>query len=504
MDCERVRQRLHELIEAVPDRTAPSTSKFDGVNQVLESWLGFPARKVRAVWVSKPGNFDVRMRQPGMLRDRPALAVAIFPVAEDIERCFDQAARVVLPGGNVENVAMCAQDRGGRWTISYVVGPSSPVAGAIVSCFHAEHRSTGVGVSEVRRSPAGAIASLPLIVDDRVRRMVRLAIASAPAVMLVGPPGTGKSTLIKQVVDEISASPQLFGFSEAPTTRWVTPEEGWTTRELIGGETVDERARLRFRPGRVLDAIRANDWLVLDEANRADMDRIFGGLLTWLAGQDVQIGRASSEVAAAPVVLAWGHAAQSDTEGVDRLEADHVGSDPIVFRAGREWRLLGTYNALDAQRVFRFGQALGRRFVRVPIPAAPSDRFAEILEPEVRDLPHGVAIRIAGLYSAHQAAGVPLGPAIFLWLPSYIRAGLSLRFEGLYEEEPVRHTDDAAPPAASDSELDSLTAEAYVSAAGVWLRTLEDEQLAALGREVTKVVADEEWNWILEMLPILG
>ena len=63
----------------------------------------------------------------------------------------------------------------------------------------------------------------------------------------------------------------------------MTPEEGWTTRDLLGGETVDDNGNLRFRPGHVLEAIRDDRWLVLDEANRADMDKIFGGLLTFLS-----------------------------------------------------------------------------------------------------------------------------------------------------------------------------------------------------------------------------
>ena len=40
----------------------------------------------------------------------------------------------------------------------------------------------------------------------------------------------------------------------------------------------------------------------------------------------------------------------------------------LEYAAGSEWRVLGTYNAVDAQRVFRMGQALSRRFKHVPVP----------------------------------------------------------------------------------------------------------------------------------------
>ena len=46
--------------------------------------------------------------------------------------------------------------------------------------------------------------SVPVEVDDRIRRMVRLAIAAYPAMILVGPPGTGKTALLHDILDEIA------------------------------------------------------------------------------------------------------------------------------------------------------------------------------------------------------------------------------------------------------------------------------------------------------------
>ena len=97
---------------------------------------------------------------------------------------------------------------------------------------------------------------------------------------------------------------------------------------LVGGETIAD-GHLRFRPGHVLSAIHGNEWLVLDEANRADMDKIFGGLLTWLSGQKVELGRASTGLDAPTVVLEWARDEEdSRVEGWNRLE-DASGSDPL-------------------------------------------------------------------------------------------------------------------------------------------------------------------------------
>ena len=131
--------------------------------------------------------------------------------------------------------------------------------------------------------------------------------------------------------------------------------------------------------GRVLEAIRDDCWLVLDEANRADMDKIFGGLLTWLSDSHVVLGQAATNLQAPTVELDWASQPESFVapERLAQLEAPTPSGEPIVFLTGDEWRLLGTYNAQDAQRVFRFGQALGRRFARVPIPAPDPGRSSE-------------------------------------------------------------------------------------------------------------------------------
>ncbi len=41
----------------------------------------------------------------------------------------------------------------------------------------------------------------------RVQRMVEVAIASSRAVLLVGPPGTGKTEILEQVVDKMDRDP---------------------------------------------------------------------------------------------------------------------------------------------------------------------------------------------------------------------------------------------------------------------------------------------------------
>jgi hypothetical protein len=312
--------------------------------------------------------------------------------------------------------------------------------------------------------------------------MLRSAVASSKAIMLVGPPGTGKSTLIEEMVAEATADPAAYGLSYGHDLSVVTPDESWTARELLGGVSVGHSGELEFAPGHVLQAIAADRWLLLDEANRADLDRIFGGMLTWLGGQEVTIGR-ESPGSPSEVILTWSDRPESSVEKV-AAAGDRPGA--TVYRAGQEWRLLGTYNSLDAHRVFRLGLALGRRFAQIPVPPPPADLFREIVQERlVGEMPGAVgervAVVLARIYEIHASSGaVALGPALFLAIPGYVEASL--------------RADDTGA-------VDELIAEGYLSAFGTWLVRLEDETLDELGQHMSQSDAlGQEWDWVREQL----
>jgi len=333
---------------------------------------------------------------------------------------------------------------------------------------------TTVEVGPTAATPGAGISHAPVALDARVERMLRRAVESFSCVLLVGPPGTGKGTLVRWLTDQVVASPASFGFTGGldPNPMWRTPDESWSSFELIGGLAPDTDGVLRWSNGLLPTALRENRWLVLDETNRADMDKIMGPLLTWLSEQKVEIGRTSAH-GGNPVEIDW-----ADTPECQSSPA----TDPTSFLAGRDWRLLGTYNPQDAQRVFRFGQALSRRFVTVPIPALEVGHFAEILAERNADLTDEAVAAIAGLYSAHRSSQATLlGPAVFLRLPKYVKKG--------------------------GASLGELLSEAYVLSLGKYLSGYEDQVFEKLGQ---RVVGDEEamsfsdWEWVQTQRLILG
>jgi MoxR-like ATPase len=492
------------------DHAATSTTKYRDFERFLAEVLGVPARDIYTAFVAKPGNFDVRMTQSARARDA-WLRVALLPTETDLAFIVDAAARIARdrnPGTAVLLVCYSSSGWTPRWGIEPASsGPPSARSGHL-SRFHGWAEGfdlrtypympqdvLSAGQAGQLRLPSAEdrphrrvrspISTVPLILDARIRRMLRRAVASSKAIMLVGPPGTGKSTLVEEMVAEAAADPAAYGLTYEHELSVVTPDESWTARELLGGTTVGQDGRLEFAPGHILHAIGSDQWLLLDEANRADLDRIFGGTLTWLAGQQVTIGRRSPG-SESEIVLAWADGPRSsvETEDLDGRRGT------TTYRAGQEWRLLGTYNSLDAHRVFRLGIALGRRFAQIPVPPPPPDQFRDIarerliddLSPEIAEQ---VADVVARIYEAHAETGLlTTGPALFLTISRYVEGGT-----------PVGAIDD----------LPELIAEGYLSAFGTWLVGQEEETLDALGQHMSLPdVLGQQWDWIRQQLDLMG
>jgi hypothetical protein len=267
-----------------------------------------------------------------------------------------------------------------------------------------------------------------------------------------------------------------------------------------------------FRPGWVLRSIAEGKWLVLDEANRGDLDRIFGALLTWLSGGHVTVGVESTSNDAKHVELGW-------TEGASRVDVIE-GSDGVPgtrkYLAGDDWRLVGTYNAVDSQRVFRVGAALGRRFARVPVPPITPTLFSQVLLEREPLLSSVLSHKLSALYTAHyEDSSTRLGPAQFLGMTGYLKSAISASLEATVtklersDNTATTTVSDDTPPSVveiADQTYDAAICEAYVLNVGVQLAQLErpdlDQLCMRLQARVGLSISDV--SWLREMLEALS
>jgi MoxR-like ATPase len=184
------------------------------------------------------------------------------------------------------------------------------------------------------------------------------AIRSGKHLLLSGPPGTGKSRLATALCRAVVSD----SFDMATATA------DWTTFDTIGGYIPRAGGALDFEPGIVLRALQRGNWLIIDELNRADIDKAFGPLFTLLSGSGDLDG------AGQDVVLPFKRAEKNVR--IVWAERREDASSPYALTP--VWRLVGTLNVRDKATLFQLGFAFLRRFAVVDVPLPAEDAYRQL------------------------------------------------------------------------------------------------------------------------------
>lgn len=262
-------------------------------------------------------------------------------------------------------------------------------------------------------------------------KQIATALASGKHIIFYGPPGTGKSAIATAICKTYQVDFSM-----------VTGTSDWSTFDTIGGYMLEDGGALRFAPGLFLrscqeNGVPINKWLIIDEINRADIDKAFGPMFSALAGDNITLPHKIGGM-------------QIEIEGKPKLDNPIF---PYRFFLHPEWHILATMNTFDKTSLYEMSYAFMRRFsfISVQVPEnikSAVEGLVSVWGMEVDDEMKRITTTLWTIINEYRKIGPAILRDILLCLlttkdyTSAINMYVLPQFEGLEERRLIRFKDD--------------------------------------------------------------
>jgi len=184
---------------------------------------------------------------------------------------------------------------------------------------------------------------------EHLERKISIALRSGNNIMLIGPPGTGKTRLAAEIC-KFYVGENNYVMSTATSD--------WSTYETIGGYRQNPQGTLEFYPGIFLRCFKdrngnsINRWLIIDEINRADIDKAFGSMFSALTGSDIELSYVSSNGKPIKII--------GSGKKINEISEE-------IYYILKDWRIIATMNTFDKASLYEMSYAFMRRFAFIQI-----------------------------------------------------------------------------------------------------------------------------------------